>query len=593
MNYTSKLNTVLAFGVLIILKCLLFNMACGWFPLNLSLKWCMTAIATAAFLASPLFLIKRNRWTIAVALILDAWIIANLFYYRANNLFISLNAISMVGNMNGFWASLITYASWTMLAFPLTTLLYGLFIHFFTPKKSENRSVIGFVITVFLFFASCAIAAIDDWKASFKDSDTRDHIDFYIKNGESDTLFGQDHLFGRYGYKLFLPYQITYIRSKFSVPLDAYPSIRNIISYIPAIFLYHMWSYDSSVPEVKDEEVAPFIDLSHGTGCSTPKKNVIIVLCESLESWLLEPVDGVDVMPNLKRFASGEHILFSNKIKSQARHGVSGDGQMTLLTGLLPIKDGGACMLYGNNDYPSFLHCYSNTAAITPDNGWNQAAVNRGYGFNIWDYSQALGEHYQDSLILAKTAANVDTLKQPFCLMGVTYSMHTPFNHIPDQGLNLPKELPQYMRDYLNCAKYTDNCLKQLFDKLESNGMLDNSIVIITGDHTIFKKKMLDEFQPSAEKYSLSISNGENYVPLIIHSPDIKERIVVKEMCYQMDIYPTILSLLDQQDYFWKGFGVNLTVQGDSITGRKSSEASLYNLSDKLIRSNWFANNVN
>lgn len=580
-----KKFSILAFGILIILKCLMFNVVCGWFPLNLSLKWCMTVIATAAVVASPLFLTKRNRWTIIVAFILDAWIIANLFYYRANSLFLSVNAISMAGNMNGFWASLKTYASLSMLVFPALTIIYALVLHFFVKKKSEKRSVIGFISAILIALVSCAIAAIDDWKAAYPHM--KEHVDFYLKNGESDTLYGQDHLFGRNGYKVFRPYQMTYIYAKSSEPIDSYPQNRNIISYIPAIFLYHLWSYDSSVPEVKESEIEPFIDLSKFENCTTPKRNVIILLCESLESWLLEPVDGVEVMPNLKKFASGEHILFSGRIKSQARHGVSGDGQMTLLTGLLPIKDGGACMLYGNNDYPSFLHCYSNTAIVTPDNGWNQAAVNGGYGFNIWDYSKVVGEHYQDSLILAKIVANIDTLQQPFCLMGVTYSMHTPFNHMSDQGLDLPDGMPQYMRDYLNCAKYTDNCMKQLFDKLETSGILDNSIVVITGDHTIFKKKMLEEFRPSAEKYSLSIANGENYVPLIIYSPDIKGRIDVKDLCYQMDIYPTILSLLGKKDYYWKGFGADLTTQTDTIE-RKHTETELYNLSDKLIRANWF-----
>ncbi len=575
----------MAFGVLIILKCLMFNVACGWFPLNLSPKWCLTAIATAAVVASPLFLTKKNRWTIIVALILDAWIIANLFYYRANSLFLSVNTISMAGNMNGFWASLKTYASWSMLAFPFLTLLYGLFLHLCIERKFEKRSIIGFIVSIVVALVSCAVAAINDWKEAY--TSMKEHVEFYLNNGESDTLYGQDHLYGRYGYKLFTPYRLTYCYAKMSVPLEYYPQNRNITSYIPAIFLYHLWSYDSSVPEVKESELEPFIDMSKDKGCTAPERNIIILLCESLESWLLEPVDGVEVMPNLKKFASGEHILYSGKVKSQARHGVSGDGQMTLLTGLLPIKDGGACMLYGSNDYPSFLHCYTTTAVITPDNGWNQAAVNRGYGFNIWDYNQVPAQHYQDSLILAKTAANIDTLQQPFCLMGVTYSMHTPFNHMSDQGVKLPDDMPQYMRDYLNCARYTDNCMKQLFDRLEADSILNNSIVVITGDHTIFKKKLLEEFRPSAEKHSLSIANGENYVPLIIYSPDIKGRIDVKDLCYQIDIYPTILSLLGKKDYYWKGFGADLTAQTDTIE-RKHTEAELYNLSDKLIRANWF-----
>ncbi|MBQ5524886.1 MAG: hypothetical protein IIT93_05155, partial [Paludibacteraceae bacterium] len=73
----------------------------------------------------------------------------------------------------------------------------------------------------------------------------------------------------------------------------------------------------------------------------------------------------------------------------------------------------------------------------------------------------------------------------------------------------------------------------------------------------------------------------------IIYSPDIKERIDVEDVCYQMDIYTTLLSLLGMKEYYWKGFGVDLTAQTDTIE-RKHTESELYNLSDKLIRANWF-----
>ena len=56
---------------------------------------------------------------------------------------------------------------------------------------------------------------------------------------------------------------------------------------------------------------------------------------------------------------------------------------------------------------------------------------------------------------------------------------------------------------------------------------------------------------------------------------------------YQMDAYPTILHLIGCEDYYWKGFGVNLL---DSVArnNRPISEQEAFILSDKLIRANWF-----
>ena len=52
-----------------------------------------------------------------------------------------------------------------------------------------------------------------------------------------------------------------------------------------------------------------------------------------------------------------------------------------------------------------------------------------------------------------------------------------------------------------------------------------------------------------------------------------------------MDVFPTILHLIDCEDYYWNGFGVNLL----DLTARQYrpiTESDAYELSDKLIRSN-------
>jgi hypothetical protein len=54
-----------------------------------------------------------------------------------------------------------------------------------------------------------------------------------------------------------------------------------------------------------------------------------------------------------------------------------------------------------------------------------------------------------------------------------------------------------------------------------------------------------------------------------------------------MDVYPTILHLLDCQSYYWKGFGVNL-MEKDAWKNRPIQPAEAQQLSDKLIRANYF-----
>lgn len=62
---------------------------------------------------------------------------------------------------------------------------------------------------------------------------------------------------------------------------------------------------------------------------------------------------------------------------------------------------------------------------------------------------------------------------------------------------------------------------------------------------------------------------------------------LLTDTCYQMDIFPTILHLIGCEDYYWKGFGVNLL---DSVArnNRVITEHEAFILSDKVIRANWF-----
>ena len=96
------------------------------------------------------------------------------------------------------------------------------------------------------------------------------------------------------------------------------------------------------------------------------------------------------------------------------------------------------------------------------------------------------------------------------------------------------------------------------------------------------------EYQQFAQKYNYPIPADESYCPLLILSPKIKENMKIDELCYQMDIYPTIINLIGEEGYRWKGFGVNLM---DSVArhNRPITEADAYILSDKIIRSNYFA----
>ena len=152
----------------------------------------------------------------------------------------------------------------------------------------------------------------------------------------------------------------------------------------------------------------------------------------------------------------------------------------------------------------------------------------------------------------------------------------------------MPQSTPYWMGEYMECLYYTDSCFGVFWNSLKDKEILNNTTIVITGDHTVFKRNILHEFSSFASSSGLEIPAEKSFVPLIIYSPLISKNIQITDTCYQMDIYPTLMHLIGCEDYYWKGFGVNL-LDSAARHNRQISEQEAYELSDKLIRSNYFA----
>ena len=131
-SYLSKGNRAqwcvfIAFALVIFIKCILFHWFCFHSVLISSLwrnpfeffRFWGGKIVPALFLGSFVFSTRQYWWTVIVNFICDIWLIANLFYYKANTLFLSLETMKMADNLNGFWDSLYTYMGWDIIVFIL------------------------------------------------------------------------------------------------------------------------------------------------------------------------------------------------------------------------------------------------------------------------------------------------------------------------------------------------------------------------------------------------------------------------------------------------------------------------------------------
>lgn len=311
---------------------------------------------------------------------------------------------------------------------------------------------------------------------------------------------------------------------------------------------------------------------------SIPKSRLYIILFESLEDWSISGY----TTPNIMNFINThENIYWCKNIKRQTRGGTSGDGQMIINTGVLPIDKGATCFRFPGNTYPSLSELYKSSCLITPsDLGcWNQKRMSDAYGIN------------QNFVIKGNDGDSFNLLDSIYSeydyVMVLTMASHTPFKAYDySSTISFNSNMPEIMKDYLRCVHYTDSCMADFLSSIDTDNILANSTIVITGDHTIFDQESRTEFNDYCSIYGEQYSVYQNSCPLIIYSPYISKKQITNEQSYQMDIFPTVMNLVGCDSvYYWRGFGKDLL---NPMAVRPYGEDKSFELSDKLIRADYF-----
>jgi membrane-anchored protein YejM (alkaline phosphatase superfamily) len=137
---------------------------------------------------------------------------------------------------------------------------------------------------------------------------------------------------------------------------------------------------------------------------------------------------------------------------------------------------------------------------------------------------------------------------RPFLSFAFYKSTHYSYNYPPDMAPFQPaRELNVVLaseaddsapvrNDYLNSVHYVDALIGDLLDRMEARKLLDDTIVVITGDHG-------EEFNDSKDNSWGHTGNFTTYqtrVPLIVYVPWQKPR-QVTTVTAQVDLPPTLM----------------------------------------------------
>ena len=157
---------------------------------------------------------------------------------------------------------------------------------------------------------------------------------------------------------------------------------------------------------------------------------------------------------------------------------------------------------------------------------------------------------------------NLSQAPQPFLSGVFTLSSHQPYT-IPQE---FDKQFTEGPLPIIRAVKYADYSLKMFFESARKQPWFDNTLFILTADHT----------QEKIQPWSLY---NDYHVPLLFYSPKyIKPYLVASKITQHVDIAPSVLDLLHISPQSPSLFGHSIfdsTYSGRAILFDGASETSM------------------
>ena len=270
------------------------------------------------------------------------------------------------------------------------------------------------------------------------------------------------------------------------------------------------------------------------------RPNIVVILLESFSSEYIGFFnDGRGYTPFLDSLF--RHSLVFENAYANGKHSI--DAIASITAGLPPLMpDPFISSPYSSNEIDGMgdylkkvsYHSYffhgarSNTMQLDkflPKAGFDEFFGMEKYG-NEADFDGNWGIF--DGPFLSFTADVMDTLPSPFAAVIFTLSSHHPFT-LPDDYRPLAD--PE-ASDLLKTISYADHSLQQFFQKASKMEWFDNTVFILTADHT--GPAISDAYKNPAGMFD---------IPIAIFDPRLSSGLRSGKVVQQSDILPTVLEL--------------------------------------------------
>lgn len=536
-------------------------------------------IATLAL--AGVYALTRCRWAqIVVMALLDVLLVANLMYFRTYYSAIPASSYLEAGNLADFKASVTDSLRWADIVLLLISIATAVMaFRYKTTKRQPLTAVLKWWAAPLAGFA-LLLTGVNLCKGGFHKSLRSVRQSAYLCSADAP-------IFSVFGC---IWYDIT----------DAAEPI---------------------TPE-KQAEIERWLasQPKHQPADSVTEKrsNLLIVFAESLESWVLEKkVDGKEITPCLNRLLKEKSTLYAPNVLTQVKGGRSIDAQLMICSGLLPLMSGTYSSLYYDNTFYTLQkamrwlkHSQSYLLTIDKVSTWNQGAVARSFGtdtiisYHDFKMTEAFGTHKRigDASFFKQCREKIERGEvwkpgESVYMQFVTYSGHAPFklpNHL--RTITFPASIPEKAADYMTTAHYTDKAIGDFVAYLKTLPQYKETIVVIVGDHeglASYRQELVGN--PACR----GLVSDKQLTPFIVLNSPVGMR--YDKFMGQIDIYPTLLNLMQLDAYRWHGLGQSIldprkqgvavgsvmNVEGTGSDKEVERLKEAHTVSDYMLRYDW------
>ncbi len=315
-------------------------------------------------------------------------------------------------------------------------------------------------------------------------------------------------------------------------------------------------------------------------------RNVIMIQMESFQNMMINAdYYGQELTPCLNKLIKDDSTIYFDNFYSQIGGGNTSDAELAANNSLFGAIESYSYQLFENNYFrgmpwllkeegysTSVMHGYKKEF-WNRENIYPALGIDKFYGDSDFksDNIKGIGGGnivgISDSAFFKQAIETMKTMKEPYYNVLITLSTHNPFK-LPDNlsEIKLKDEDKNLVGNYYSSTHYADKCLGEFIEGLKKEGLYDNSIILMYGDHFGLSKAdpNVDALVSKWLGHEYTYDNMAN-VPFIIHIPGEEVNETISLSGGQVDIMPTLAYLLGIENLDTLYLGQNLLTAKEGL----------------------------